>query len=180
MNDHRLCLKRNIRSPRCYSTGSNSFDSLRPVRTAWIDHTIRATWAARSIVEKGSRRRLHSPGAWGCMYRKSNVVSSIARQQETRQHGYHGYHSTETVSAGYQGNSSGTTGSHGYQNAAVKLAAMDSTEALFGSPMALENTHKSMKVGALSVVARDGIEPPTPAFSGLSDQSLTKQFLVVS
>ncbi|HEY1754442.1 MAG TPA: hypothetical protein VGG72_03535 [Bryobacteraceae bacterium] len=30
------------------------------------------------------------------------------------------------------------------------------------------------------VVARDGIEPPTPAFSGLSDQSLTKQFFVVS
>ena len=44
---------------------------------------------------------------------------------------------------------------------------MDSTEALFGSPMALGRTRKSMKRGSLEVVARDGIEPPTPAFSGL-------------
>ena len=32
----------------------------------------------------------------------------------------------------------------------------------------------------ISVVARDGIEPPTPAFSGLVDQSLTDKCLVVS
>jgi hypothetical protein len=29
------------------------------------------------------------------MYTKSNVVSSITRQQQNRQHDYHGYHSTE-------------------------------------------------------------------------------------
>jgi len=32
----------------------------------------------------------------------------------------------------------------------------------------------------MPLVARDGIEPPTPAFSGLRDQSLTDTFLVVS
>jgi hypothetical protein len=32
--------------------------------------------------------------------------------------------------------------------------------------MALRSAHKSLKRGSLSVVARDGIEPPTPAFSG--------------
>jgi hypothetical protein len=44
---------------------------------------------------------------------------------------------------------------------------MDSTEALFGSSLSRRMDRKSMKVGKLSVVARDGIEPPTPAFSGL-------------
>jgi hypothetical protein len=34
-----------------------------------------------------------------------------------------------------------------------------------------------MKLEKLSVVARDGIEPPTPAFSGLSDQQLTDHVL---
>ena len=42
-----------------------------------------------------------------------------------------------------------------------------STEALFRSRMALDIAHNSMKLGKLNVVARDGIEPPTPAFSGL-------------
>jgi hypothetical protein len=44
---------------------------------------------------------------------------------------------------------------------------MDSTEALFGSSMELVNTRKSLKLEDLGVVARDGIEPPTPAFSEL-------------
>jgi hypothetical protein len=44
---------------------------------------------------------------------------------------------------------------------------VDSTEVLFERPMALDNAHKFMKKGTLEVVAREGIEPPTPAFSGL-------------
>ena len=40
-------------------------------------------------------------------------------------------------------------------------------EALFGALMGLGSAHNSMKRGSLEVVARDGIEPPTPAFSGL-------------
>ena len=44
---------------------------------------------------------------------------------------------------------------------------MDSTEAFLGSAMALQSVHNSMKRESLEVVARDGIEPPTPAFSGL-------------
>jgi hypothetical protein len=43
---------------------------------------------------------------------------------------------------------------------------MDSTEALFRSPTVLDSAHKLLKLGRLEVVARDGIEPPTPAFSG--------------
>ncbi len=34
--------------------------------------------------------------------------------------------------------------------------------------MGREIARKFMKMGTLSVVARDGIEPPTPAFSGLN------------
>jgi hypothetical protein len=60
--------------------------------------------------------------------------------------GYHGHHERSRDEFGLQ---------------------MDSTEALLGSPIALGNTHNSMKRGSLKVVARDGIEPPTPAFSGL-------------
>jgi hypothetical protein len=37
--------------------------------------------------------------------------------------------------------------------------------------MAPGNLHISMKMKRLSVVARDGIEPPTPAFSGLRSTS---------
>ena len=44
---------------------------------------------------------------------------------------------------------------------------MDSTEALFNNPEAMDRASKSMKLEILEVVARDGIEPPTPAFSGL-------------
>jgi hypothetical protein len=57
---------------------------------------------------------------------------------------------------------------------------LDSTEALFSTPMARKSAWRSMKRETLEVVARDGIEPPTPAFSGLHDQSLTDEFLVVS
>ena len=44
---------------------------------------------------------------------------------------------------------------------------MDSEEALFKSQRRAGGAHKSMKLWVLEVVARDGIEPPTPAFSGL-------------
>jgi hypothetical protein len=44
---------------------------------------------------------------------------------------------------------------------------VESTEALFKRPTALGRAQKSMKQGSLELVARDGIEPPTPAFSGL-------------
>jgi hypothetical protein len=44
---------------------------------------------------------------------------------------------------------------------------MDSTEALSHSAMDGEDSWKSMKLEELFMVARDGIEPPTPAFSGL-------------
>ena len=60
--------------------------------------------------------------------------------------GYHGYHERSRNEFGLH---------------------MDSTEALFGTPMALGGAHNSMRRGRLGVVARDGIEPPTPAFSGL-------------
>jgi hypothetical protein len=41
--------------------------------------------------------------------------------------------------------------------------------------MVLNVPRNSMIMGILGEVARDGIEPPTPAFSGLSDQRLTRQ-----
>ena len=44
---------------------------------------------------------------------------------------------------------------------------LDSTKALSRSPLAQDYPRKSLKNGKLGVVARDGIEPPTPAFSGL-------------
>jgi len=44
---------------------------------------------------------------------------------------------------------------------------MDFTKALLSNPIAAESAPKSMKRGKFEVVARDGIEPPTPAFSGL-------------
>jgi len=44
---------------------------------------------------------------------------------------------------------------------------MDSTAALFRSPMATGSRRKSMTVRTFDLVAREGIEPPTPAFSGL-------------
>ena len=44
---------------------------------------------------------------------------------------------------------------------------MDSTEGLFESPIVTDSLRSAMTPGTLSVVARDGIEPPTPAFSGL-------------
>jgi hypothetical protein len=49
---------------------------------------------------------------------------------------------------------------------------MDSTEALFRSPTVLDSAHKLLKLGRLEVVARDGIEPPTPAFSGLKSANV--------
>ena len=47
------------------------------------------------------------------------------------------------------------------------VTGLDSKEALFESRMALWIVDNYMKREALEVVARDGIEPPTPAFSGL-------------
>ena len=55
-------------------------------------------------------------------------------------------------------------------NAAV--TSLDSTEALFGSTITPLSAYKSMKTGSLELVARDGIEPPTPAFSGLEPTAL--------
>ena len=48
---------------------------------------------------------------------------------------------------------------------------MYSTGPLFAGPMEPESAHKFMKLGSLEVVAREGIEPPTPAFSGLRSTS---------
>ena len=57
---------------------------------------------------------------------------------------------------------------------------MDSTEALFGNPRTQEDKWKSMKLEGLVLVARDGIEPPTPAFSGLrSTRPLARQEMAV-
>ena len=44
---------------------------------------------------------------------------------------------------------------------------MDSTEALSHTVEIYTSLAKCLKQEGLSVVARDGIEPPTPAFSGL-------------
>ena len=44
---------------------------------------------------------------------------------------------------------------------------MDSTESLSHNVAIYTNIDKCLKQEGLSVVARDGIEPPTPAFSGL-------------
>jgi hypothetical protein len=44
---------------------------------------------------------------------------------------------------------------------------MDSTEALSRALVMHNNFGKCLKQEGLSLVARDGIEPPTPAFSGL-------------
>ena len=54
--------------------------------------------------------------------------------------GYHGYHERSRDEFGLQ---------------------MDSTEALFRAWAGWGIAHKSMKLCRLSVVARDGIEPPT-------------------
>ena len=43
---------------------------------------------------------------------------------------------------------------------------MDSTELLFRKPTTPGGGRKCMKRENLGVVARDGLEPPTPAFSG--------------
>ena len=45
---------------------------------------------------------------------------------------------------------------------------MDSTETLSHNVVIYANMRKCLKQKWLSVVARDGIEPPTPAFSGLN------------
>ena len=60
--------------------------------------------------------------------------------------GYHGYHERSRREVGLQKDST-TERSHGI--------------ALY------KNARKCLKQGSLGVVARDGIEPPTPAFSGL-------------
>ncbi len=60
--------------------------------------------------------------------------------------GYHGYHECSREELGLQ---------------------MDSTEAFFRTLTGRGMAWKYMIRGGLSVVARDGIEPPTPAFSGL-------------
>ena len=65
---------------------------------------------------------------------------------EVAPHGYHSYHERSRDEFGLH---------------------LDSTEAVFGRLMATDSLHNSMKRGSLEVVARDGIEPPTPAFSGL-------------
>ena len=44
---------------------------------------------------------------------------------------------------------------------------MDSTKPLSYNVVTYKNSRNCLKQGALEVVARDGIEPPTPAFSGL-------------
>jgi hypothetical protein len=63
--------------------------------------------------------------------------------------GYHGYHER----------SCGDCGLH-----------LDSTEAHSWGPSPQVTDWKFMKVEDLGVVARDGLEPPTPAFSGLLRQ----------
>ena len=47
---------------------------------------------------------------------------------------------------------------------------MDSTEALSRNMSTYTNVRNCLKQGNLGVVARDGIEPPTPAFSGSCPQ----------
>ena len=44
---------------------------------------------------------------------------------------------------------------------------MDSTEAVSHNVAIHTNIGKCLKQEGIEVVARDGIEPPTPAFSGL-------------
>ena len=63
---------------------------------------------------------------------------------------------------------------HGYhERSRVKFGLhLDSTKALSRSPLAQDYPRKSLKNGKLGVVARDGIEPPTPAFSGLASPTV--------
>jgi hypothetical protein len=100
------------------------------------------------------------------MYRKLSVASSIARQQENRQGGYHGYHSIEpkgfrTVFTTTTTGPTDTT--NGPDESGLQL---DTASTLFGRSVELGSSRKSMIMGKLGVLARDGIEPPTPAFSG--------------
>ena len=44
---------------------------------------------------------------------------------------------------------------------------MDSTEDYFENLISMDIVRNSMKLVMLEMVARDGLEPPTPAFSGL-------------
>ncbi len=90
--------------------------------------------------------------------RDNNKIANMTTMDTTRLSG-----------KGLAWKSSTTTWSHGYHERSRNEFGlqMDSTEALFQAPLALNAAHKSMKLGNLSVVARDGIEPPTPAFSGL-------------
>ena len=60
--------------------------------------------------------------------------------------GYHGYHERSRDEFGLQ---------------------MDSIEAVSHSVAFHTSVRNCLKHGRLEVVARDGIEPPTPAFSGL-------------
>jgi hypothetical protein len=53
---------------------------------------------------------------------------------------------------------------------------MDSTEAVSHNVAIHTNISKCLKQEGLEVVARDGIEPPTPAFSGLYS-SVSKSFI---
>ena len=66
-------------------------------------------------------------------------------QRSSKPDDYHGYHERSRDEVGLQ---------------------VDSKVALVRSLLSLDCAHKSLKRGRLRVVARDGIEPPTPAFSG--------------
>ena len=65
------------------------------------------------------------------------------------------------------GGGSGSRESHTFLDQTEFGLHLDSTGALLDSPMVLGNDYKFMKMEHLGEVARDGIEPPTPAFSGL-------------
>jgi hypothetical protein len=81
------------------------------------------------------------------IYRNIHVVSLIARQQENLKNGYHGYHESSHDEFGLQ---------------------VDSTK-IFSHRVAIyKNVCHCLKQEGLGMVARDGIEPPTPAFSGLA------------
>jgi hypothetical protein len=80
---------------------------------------------------------------------------------------------TRLSSKGLGRKSSATHGSHGYHERSRDELGLhvDSMEALFESTLRLRIAQKYMKLENLSMVARDGIEPPTPAFSAPSSES---------
>ena len=100
------------------------------------------------------------------MYRRLRVVSSFTRQQRKPSKAYHGYHPIE--GEGHRASTMGPLASYHEPGREEFGLQMDSREAFFWRPMPLGSAHNNaMKRGRLEMVARDGIEPPTPAFSGL-------------